>query len=386
MRNRGLLGKSLLVGLLAVAWSGLASAGDIILGNLQDLSGPTSVLGNAVTRGAELAVEKVNAAGGFKGDKVKLVTVDTKGNVQEAIKAFNRLVDHENAVAVLGPPVSNIGLAIAPIANEKKIPVLGSFIDPRVTVQESGEAQPSMFLIQPTSTQYAEIIASYANEKLGFKKFAVLYDQSNAFAVSMLKPFKAYIEKRGGSVVAEETYTKTDKDYRAQLNKIKSAGADVLYIPNYTQDLVITVKQAKQIGLNLPMVSGLDAAPPFATLVGDPEAANNIYFANNFSDKEPQLTEVRAAYKAKFNEDPINKAYLGYDKVTVLLKAVELGGGATGPQIIAGLSKIKDVQGTTGVISLSPKTHQPLGLSMVMYKIENGKYSEIGRYVPESHK
>jgi branched-chain amino acid transport system substrate-binding protein len=384
MRNRGLLGKLLWVGLLA--WFGLASAGEIVLGNLQDLSGPTSVLGNAVTRGAELAVAKVNAAGGLKGDKVKLVTVDTKGNVQEAIKAFNRLVDHEKAVAVLGPPVSNIGLAIAPIANEKKIAVLGSFIDPRVTVQENGEAQPAMFLIQPTSTQYAEIIASYANEKLGFKKFAVLYDQSNAFAVSMLKPFKAYIEKRGGSVVAEETYTKTDKDYRAQLNKIKSAGADVLYIPNYTQDLVITVKQAKQIGLNLPMVSGLDAAPPFATLVGDPEAANNIYFANNFSDKEAQLTEVRNAYKAKFNEDPINKAYLGYDKVVVLLKAVELGGGASGPQIIAGLAKIKDVQGTTGVISLSPKTHQPVGLSMVMYKIENGKYTEIGRYVPESHK
>ena len=384
MRNRGFLVKTLLVGLLA--WSSAASAGEIVLGNLQDLSGPTSVLGNAVTRGAELAVDKVNAGGGLKGDKVKLVTVDTKGNVQEAIKAFNRLVDHEKAVAVLGPPVSNIGLAIAPIANEKKIAVLGSFIDPRVTVQENGEAQPAMFLIQPTSTQYAEIIASYANEKLGFKKFAVLYDQSNAFAVSMLKPFKAYIEKRGGSVVAEETYTKTDKDYRAQLNKIKSAGADVLYIPNYTQDLVITVKQAKQIGLNLPMVSGLDAAPPFATLVGDPEAANNIYFANNFSDKEPQLTEVRTAYKAKFNEDPINKAYLGYDKVTVLLKAVELGGGASGPQIIAGLAKILDVQGTTGVISLSPKTHQPVGLSMVMYKIENGKYSEIGRYVPESHK
>ena len=149
---------------------------------------------------------------------------------------------------------------------------------------------------------------------------------------------------------------------------------------------MITVKQAKQIGLNLPMVSGLDAAPPFATLVGDPEAANNIYFANNFSDKEPQLTEVRNAYRAKFNEDPINKAYLGYDKVTVILKAIELGGGATGPQIIAGLSKVKDVQGTTGVITISPKTHQPLGLSMVMYKIDAGKYQEIGRYVPESHK
>ncbi|WP_319243424.1 ABC transporter substrate-binding protein [uncultured Propionivibrio sp.] len=384
MRNKGLLKKSLFV--LMLAGSGLVMAGEVVIGNLQDLSGPTSVLGNAVTRGAEVAVEKINAAGGIKGDKIKLITADTKGNVQEAIKAFTRLIDHEKSVVVLGPPVSNIGLAIAPIANEKKIPVIGSFIDPRVTVQENGEAQPSMFLIQPTSVQFAEIIASYANEKLGYKKFAVLYDQSNAFAVSMYKPFKAYIEKRGGTIVAEETFTKADKDYRAQLNKIKASGAEALYVPNYTQDLVITVKQAKQIGMTMPMFSGLDAAPPFATLVGDPDAADNMFFANNFSDKEPQLTEVRNAYKAKFNEEPINKAYLGYDKVTVIAKAVELGGGATGPQIIAGLSQIKNVQGTTGVITLSPKTHQPLGLSMVMYKIVKGKYEEIGRYVPESHK
>ncbi len=314
MRIRGKLITSCFA--LSLAWSGLASAGEIVLGNLQDLSGPTSVLGNAVTRGAEVAVEKINAAGGIKGDKIKLVTVDTKGNVQEAIKAFTRLIDHEKAVSVLGPPVSNIGLAIAPIANEKKIPVLGSFIDPRVTVQENGEPQPSMFLIQPTSVQFAEIIASYANEKLGYKKIAVLYDQSNAFAVSMYKPFKAYIEKRGGTIVAEETFTKSDKDYRAQLNKIKASGAEALYAPNYTQDLVITVKQARQIGLGLPILTGLDGAPPFATLVGDPEAADNIYFANNISEKEPQLTDVRNAYKAKFNEEPINKAYLGYDKVT----------------------------------------------------------------------
>ena len=126
--------------------------------------------------------------------------------------------------------------------------------------------------------------------------------------------------------------------------------------------------------------------PGFGSNFQEGRVANNIYFANNFSDSEPQLTEVRNAYRAKFGEDPINKAYLGYDKITTILKAIDLGGGASGPQIIAGLSKVKDVQGTTGIITLSPKTHQPVGLSMVMYKIENGKYKEIGRYVPESHK
>ena len=148
-----------------------ADSGEIVIGNLQDLSGPTSVNGNMVARGAELAVERINAAGGVNGKKIRLVTLDTKGDVQEAIKAYNRLVDQEKAVAVVGPPVSNIGLALAPIANQKKVPILGSFIDPRVTVDEkTGKAQPAMFLMQPSSIQYGEILAGYSLEKMNVKK------------------------------------------------------------------------------------------------------------------------------------------------------------------------------------------------------------------------
>ncbi len=365
---------------------GSLRAGEVVIGNLQDLSGPTSVLGNAVTRGVELAVEHVNGAGGVDGKKIKLVTVDTKGNIQEAIKAFNRMVDHDGAVAVIGPPVSNVGLAIAPITDEKKIPVIASFVDPRAMVQENGQPREFIFAIQPSSVQQAEILASYALDQLKLKKVALLYDQSNSFAVSMVKPFVAYVQKNGGEIVADLTFTKADKDFRAQLNKIKDAGVDFYYAPNYTQDMVLICKQAKQIGLELPMFSGLDCAPPFATLVGDPEAANNIYFANNFSDSEPQLANVREAYRVKFKEDPINKVYLGYDKITVLVEAIKQGGGTTSKQITEGMNKINNVRGATGIISISPKDHMPKGLSMVLYKIEKGQYKEIGRYVPEIHK
>ena len=121
-------------------------------------------------------------------------------------------------------------------------------------------------------------------------------------------------------------------------------------------------------------------------MVNDPQAANNIYFANNYSDSEPQLTEVREAYKAKFKEDPINKVYLGYDKMLVVAEAIKQGGGATADKIIEGMNKISGVRGTTGILTISPQTHPPVGLSMVMYKLENGKYIDLGRYVPEKHK
>ena len=360
----------------------------LVIGNVQDMSGMTSVFGNAETRGAELAIEKINAAGGIGGKKIKLITLDTKGDPKEAINAYNRLVDQEKAVAVLGPPISNIGLALAPIANSKKVAILGSFIDPRVTVGEGGKAQPAMFLMQPSSVQYAEIMAGYAVEKLGLKKIAILYNQSNAYSVSLIKPFRDYAESLGATVVIEEKYTKDDKDFKTQLAKIKESGADLLYAPNYTQELVILVKQRKQVGLNIPIIDGLDLAEPFAKNVGDNEAADNAYFANNYSEKEPQLISVRNAYKAKYNnEEPINKAYLGYDKILIIAEAIKKANNSTKPEdIIKGLEQIKDLQATTGVITLSPTTHQPVGLSMVISKIEKGQYVEIGRYVPEKHK
>lgn len=364
------------------AWS---APKEIVIGNLQDISGPTSVWGNAVTRGAEIAIEKINAAGGVDGAMLKLITLDTKANVQEAIKAYNSLVSSQ-AVAVVGPPVSNIGLALAPIANKAGVPLVGSFIDPRVTVGEDGKAQHAMFLMQPSSIQYSEIMAGYTVEKLGLKKVGVLYDQSNAFAVSLLKPYVEYVKKAGGQIVSEQIYTKGDKDYKTQLTKIKEAGADCLYFPNYIQDAVLAMKQRKQIGLNIPVIGGLDFAPPFASLVNDPEAADDIYLANNFSEKEPQLAEVWKIYKAKYNEDPVNKVFLGYDKILLIREGMKLGGGTASAQIIAGLNKVANLQGTTGVLTISPETHQPTGLSMVMYKIEKGKYVELGRYVPEGHK
>ena len=364
------------------AWS---APKEIVIGNLQDISGPTSVWGNAVTRGAEIAIEKINASGGVDGAMLKLVTLDTKANVQEAIKAYNSLVSSQ-AVAVVGPPVSNIGLALAPIANKAGVPLVGSFIDPRVTVGEDGKPQTAMFLMQPSSIQYSEIMAGYTVEKLGLKKVGVLYDQSNAFAVSLLKPYVEYVKKAGGQIVSEQIYTKGDKDYKTQLAKIKEAGADCLYFPNYIQDAVLAMKQRKQIGLNIPVIGGLDFAPPFASLVNDPEAADDIYLANNFSEKEPQLAEVWKIYKAKYNEDPVNKVFLGYDKILLIREGMKLGGGTASAQIIAGLNKVTNLQGTTGVLTISPETHQPTGLSMVMYKIEKGKYVELGRYVPEGHK
>lgn len=372
--------------LMMVFSSGVLAADTIVIGAIQDLSGPTSVWGNAVKKGAELAVEHLNAEGGLLGVQVELKAYDVKLAPPEAINAYNRLVDQDKAVAVVGPPISNIGISLTTLAESKQVPIVGSFIDPRATTKEDGSPHPYMFLMQPSSVQYSEILADYTLNVLGLKKVAVFYDQSNAFSVSLIEPFVAYIKGNGGEIVEEQVYKQGDKNFKTQLAKIKQSGAEALYLPNYVQDLVLTLTQATQVGLDVTYVGGLDFAPPFVSLMSDPKLADDIYFCNNYSDNEPQLQEVREAYRAKYNEDPINKVYLGYDKITIIADAIKRAGSADPVAIKEALEQTKDLQCTTGVITLSPETHRPVGLSMVMYKIAEGVYQDLGRHVPEAHK
>jgi branched-chain amino acid transport system substrate-binding protein len=366
--------------------SGEAEQSDTItIGVIQDLSGPTSVWGNAVANGAALAVDRINADGGVDGKQLELQVYDVKLSPQEAINSYNRLVDQDRATAVVGPPISNIGLSVAPVAETKGVPVVGSFIDPRATTKENGEPWTNMFLMQPSSVQYSEIIADFALEELGMDSIAIMYDQSNAFSVSLVEPFRTYVNENGGDIALEVTYKSDDKDFRTQLSRINQSGADGVYLPIYVQEAVLTLQQAREVGLDLPIIGGLDFAPPFTDLLPEPELANGIYVANNYSESEPQLADVREAYVEKFDEEPINKAYLGYDKVLMIADAIERAGSAEPGDVSAALEDTSNLRATTGVITISEETHRPVGLSMVMYQIQDGEYEEIGRHVPESH-
>ncbi|MGE5599735.1 MAG: ABC transporter substrate-binding protein, partial [Bacteroidota bacterium] len=103
MRRLALL--LLVIVMVAMATSLGLGKGEILIGNLQDMSSTTSVWGKAVTNGAELAIEKLNKGGGLLGSKLRLITYDTRNNVQEAINAYNRLTGQDRVVAVIGPPV-----------------------------------------------------------------------------------------------------------------------------------------------------------------------------------------------------------------------------------------------------------------------------------------
>ena len=375
----------ILVTVIVCSGLGAQTTGTIKIGVIQDLSGPGSVLGTAGLYGAELAVADINAKGGINGRKLQIVAFDCKSDPNEAINAFKRLSDVEKVVAVLGPPLSNVGLAVAPVSTEKKLVFLGMFGDPRCMLGEKMDTlNRYMFLMQPSTEQTAITTGAYLVERLGLKKIAMLVAQDHAYVLSMANFFKTWAKANGVEIVADEVNKQADIDMKAQLAKIKQSGAQALFNSNPTQPLVASTSQAYQLGLNIPMTGSLDFAAPFAKLVSDPRMANDIYFVNNVDEDDPKLQGIRAAYKAKYKAEPTNKSYLGYDEVLILAEAIKKAGNTNRDAIRDALeNKINDLTINTGVFSMNPKTHMPIGLTMVIYKIENGVYKAQERFVPE---
>ena len=208
------------------------AADEILIGNIQDLSGPNKAFGLATVNGAQMYFDQINAAGGINGKKLKVISYDTKSEVNEAISAYRRLCDLDKVSVIIGPPIANMGIALAPLTDAKKIPIIGLYMDERATTKPDGAPWTYMFLAQNSSGAQARTIAAYAIKDLKLKKYAVLLNQQNAYSVSLAEPFVNYVTENGGTIVAKETFMTADKDYRAQLTKIKQANPEAIYMPN----------------------------------------------------------------------------------------------------------------------------------------------------------
>lgn len=365
----------------STAPTGTPDAGgeEILIGCLQDITGPTSSLGKMVEAGATWGVEEINANGGVNGKKIRMITYDTKGDVNEAINAYTRAVTADKVSAIIGPPVANIALAIGPISENYDVPVLGFGLDPKCQVKADGTPYKNMFSFQPNAIQQGSIMAKYAM-KNEFKSFGIVYNEGNAYSVALKSPFAETVTANGGSIEVEVPFTSNDKDFKTMLSKVINANVDAIYIPNYTQELILIAQQARALGFEGGLICGLDACPPFNTLMG--EDCDNIYFINNVDDTEPVLQEMIKAVDAKTGIKATNKFFLGYDVANILAQIT--GEVGTDPVAIQkAVENLTGYKGLTGTISIDPANHMPTGLDMVMFKYEGTTPVMLERFSAE---
>ncbi len=326
--------------------------GDTIkVGVYVDLTGQTSSFGQSTKNGIELAVEEINATGGVNGKKIQLVIEDDQGRPEQAKTVVAKLIKQDKVVAVLGEVASSNSLAAAPVAQEAKIPMITpSSTNPRVT-----QVGDYIFRVCFLDDFQGSSIAKFAANTLKGKTAAILGDVNSDYSKGLTEFFEKEFTKLGGRVVAKEAYTQTDPDFKAQLTKIRNLNPDVIYIPGYYGQVGIIAKQARELGMNMPLLGGDGWDSPELWSLGG-AALKNSYITNHYSadDPNPVIQNFVKSYKAKFgNVAPDSLAALAYDSAKVLADAIKRAGGTDNVKLRDAINATKGFAGVTGTISIN---------------------------------
>jgi len=381
------LASSLIVGALAGCSSseGTSSEGgnssssessDVIkIGANLELSGSVATYGASIADGATLAVEEINAAGGIDGKQIELVKVDNKSENAEATNAAIKLATQDKVTAMIAPATSGNVLATAQIANQYKIPtVAAAATAPNVTVNEGGTMNDFVFRTCFIDPFQGVVAANFATNEIGAKNVAIYADNASDYAKGLAAAFKEQIEANGGTVVAEEAYVADDTDFKSTLTRIKSANPDFVFIPGYYEEVGLIVKQARELGIEAPLM-GADGwdSPTLVDLAGK-DALNNTFITNHYSSQDPEETiqGFVEAFDKEFGEAPNAFHALGYDTVYFIKDAIERAGSTDGEAIQKALAETTDLSLITGTFSVDEK-HNPVKSATVLEYVDGNQ-------------
>jgi len=342
---------------------------EILIGEYGSLTGTTATFGQSTNNAIQMAFDEINAAGGLLGKKVRVAVEDDQSKPEEAATAVTKLINQNHVVAMLGEVSSSRSLAAAPICQANGVPMISpSSTNPRVT--QVGDYIFRVCFIDPFQ---AEVGARIAWEILKVKKVAILSDVRNDYSVGLQTFFRSHFKQFGGEVVAEQSYSEGDSDFRAQLTQIKSANPEAIYVPGYYTEVATIARQARELGITVPLVGGDGWDSPRLWEIGG-EALNGCMFSNHYSvdDPSPAVQKFVADYKKRYNQVPDALAALGYDAARILADAMKRAGSPKGDKVRDALAATKDFPGVTGSITINKERNAVK--PAVVLKIENGKF------------
>ncbi len=357
-----------------------ASAGDTILvGEVGSMTGAEATFGTSSDNGIRLAVKELNAAGGIKGKKLAVKVLDDEGKPEEAATAVTKLITSDHVAAILGEVASTRSLFMADVAQRLQVPMVSpSSTNPKVT--EKGDFIFRTCFIDPFQ---GEVIAKFAKTNLKVDKVAILRDVRNDYSVGLANFFTDTFKKEGGTIVGDESYSAGDVDFRAQLTKLKGLSPQALIIPGYYTDVALIARQARELGINVPMLGGDGWDSPKLTEMGG-VAIEGSYFVNHYSveDPSPRVQGFIAKYKAAAGgQVPDSLAAQAYDTMLVLADAMKRAKDLSGPAVRDALAATKDFPGVTGDITIDDKRNARKA-AVVLKIAPGGKYEFVQKILP----
>lgn len=331
------------------------------------LTGPTATFGRATRDGAMLAADEINAAGGLLGRQVQLYIEDDQGKTEEAPSVVSRLITRNNVVALIGENASSRSLAAAPVAQAAKVPMISpSSTNPAVT--EKGDY---IFRVCFLDSYQGEALAKFVRENLELTRVAILRDVKNDYSVGLADFFTQAFTRDGGTVVADQSYSEGDSDFKSQLTAIRAAAPEAIFIPGYYTEAGSIAVQARDLGISAPLVGGDGWGSPLLLEIGGKSVEGAYYGEHYFVREErPAVQQFVKKFRERFGTDPDAVNALSYDAMMMLAEAIRKGGSVEGPVIRDYLASIKDFEGVSGVITMGADRN-PIK-PVVIVKVENG--------------
>ena len=341
----------------------------IAIGGIFPLSGDVAVYGVECKKGIDLAIDEINEAGGVNGKKLVLIGEDDEGKPDKSVNAFKKLTTKDKVKFIIGSLTSGCVQAVTTLAQAGRV----IQIAPAATAPAITDAGDYIFRACFIDPFQGTVGGKFVTETLGAKRAAVLYDIQNDYSVGLEENFVKSFEVGGGTIVARESYSTGDKDFNAQLTKIKNASPDVVYIPDYYGTVALIARQLRMQGITTPIVGG-DGWDGLSGNAGD-EVLNGFYSNHYAVDSEvPAVRKFVSSFKTKYNSAPNAFAALGYDSVYMLRDAIVKAGTLDAASVRSALEQT-DGDYVTGHLTFDAR-HNPVK-SAVMLELVRGSDGKL---------
>jgi branched-chain amino acid transport system substrate-binding protein len=345
-----------------------ASPGDIPVGFFGALTGAEASFGAATLQGVTLAVDEINASGGVLGRRIKLVTEDTQGRPEEAASVVTKLITSNGVVALIGENSSSQSIAAAPIAQQNKVVMISpSSTNPRVT--QTGDY---IFRVCFTDPYQGKALAAFVRKNLNVTDVAILLDKKNDYSVGLAEFFTKEFTALGGKIVGNQSYSGGDTEFRPQLTTIRATKPQVLFIPGFYTDAGQIAIQARDIGINVPLVGGDGWDSPTVIQIGG-KSVENSYFSDHYfvGESRPLVERFVGEIRKRHGKTPETNAALGYDAVRLWAEAVKRAGSLDPKAVRDQVAATQNYDGVSGMISMGP-TRDPIK-PVAIIRIADGK-------------
>jgi branched-chain amino acid transport system substrate-binding protein len=342
----------------------------IKIGAVESLTGDNASYGIPIRKGIELAVAEINASAMLGKSKIVLTVMDDKADKQEGISVFTKLINEEKVSAIIGPTLSSTAFAADPIAQKAGVPVLGT------STTALGITAMGDYIFRDSLPQAAVIPGTLAKvaAKHNVKKAALLFESTNEYSKSEADVFKSSLQKMGIQLVASESYSKGDSDFRTQLSKLNARKPDILVFCSLIGEAIPVLQQAREVGITQTIVGGNGFNNP-NVLKNAKEAAEGLVVGSSWfiESTVPKSRTFVAAFRKKYGSDPDQFAAQGYAGAYIMATAIKNAGSADRAAIRNALARLQNLDTALGTFSFDAN-RDPQHASVPLI-VQNGHYT-----------